>query len=540
MKCLPALVAALLAACSGGSTDIPAPTSIHIGTTLAADQSMTRGLNAMPRSLDPTLLTDTDGQAVTDDLFEGLTAIGPDDNIVPGVASSWDVSADGKTWVFHLRPTARWSNGDPVTAADFVYAWRREVDPKTAAEYAEALAPLVNATAIATGQAPVESLGATAIDDHTLRVVLVSPTPYLLAVLADSYFQPEPRATIERYGDSWSRPEHMVSNGPYVLSEVIVGDRITLTKNPMYWGAKDVRVTRVTCYPLDTNLQVSRFIAGDVQFSSYYPGVQFRWLKSQLGDQVVATPYLGVQMFGFNMVDPPFAHNRNLRLALSMAVDRNILVKLTQGLNQGAYSIVPPLPGYTPQLPDWASWSDDKRHAEARRLYAAAGYSTAHPLRVQLDYPTDDNSRDLMTALAAMWRINLGADVEPYNEEFRVLQQNLVLHKPVLFWDGWIGDFPDPFTFVQLAQKDNPQNYGQINDPRLEALLTAAANEPDNARRYGYFEQAERVLNQEAVFLPMSYYTSRHLIKPYIKGWHSNLQDRIPTRYLYVLEHEGR
>jgi oligopeptide transport system substrate-binding protein len=254
----------------------------------------------------------------------------------------------------------------------------------------------------------------------------------------------------------------------------------------------------------------------------------------------VTGPYLGVQMLAFNVVDPPFANNRNLRLALSMAVDRNILVKLTQGMNPAAYAIVPPLPGYTPQLPDWASWSDEKRHAEARRLYAAAGYSKAHPLQVQLDYPTDDNNRDLMTALAAMWRINLGADVEPYNEEFRVLQQNLLLHKPVLFWNSWIGDFPDPFTFVQLAQKDNPQNYGQFNDPRFEALLTAAANEPDNARRYGYFEQAERLLNQEAVFLPMIYYTSRHLIKPYIKGWHYNLQDRIPTRYLHVLEHEGR
>ncbi len=540
MKCLPALVAALLAACSGGSMDAPAPSAIHVGTALAADQSMARGLNAMPRTLDPTLLTDQDGQSVVDDLFEGLTAIGPNDDIVPGVARSWEVSADGKTWIFHLRPTARWSNGDPVTAADFVYAWRREVDPKTAAEYAAALAPLVNATAIATGRAPVESLGVTAIDEHTLRVALVSPTPYLLAVVADSYFQPVPRATIERYGDSWTRPEHMVSNGPYVLSEVVVGDRITLTKNPMYWDAKDVGVTRVNCYPLDTNLQVSRFIAGDVQFASYFPGVQYRWLKSQLGDQVVTGPYLGVQMLAFNMVDPPFANNRNLRLALSMALDRNILVKLSQGMNPAAYSIVPSLPGYIPQPPDWASWSDDKRHAEARRLYAAAGYSTAHPLHVQMDYPTDDNNRDLMTALAAMWRINLGADIEPYNEEFRVLQQNLLLHKPVLFWDAWIGDFPDPFTFVQLAQRDNPQNYGRFNDPRFEALLTAAANEPDNAKRYGYFEQSERLLNQEAVFLPMVYYTSRHLIKPYIKGWHYNLQDRIPTRYLYVLEHEGR
>jgi len=459
----------------------------------------------------------------------------------PADAVSVDVTPDKKTWTFHLRPEARWSNGDPVTAADFVYAWRREVDPKTGAGYAAALAPIVNAIAIAVGQAPVASLGVTAVDDHTLRVTLVSPTPYLLAVLADSYFQPEPRDIVERWGDSWTRPAHIVSNGPYVLSELIVGDRITLTKNPLYWDAKDVRVTRVTCYPLDTILQVSRFMAADVQFTSIFPSGEFRWLKSQLGDQVMTGPYLGVQMLAFNMVDPPFANNRNLRVALSMAVDRNIIAdKLTQGLNRTAYAIVPPLPGYRAQLPDWASWSDDKRHAEARRLYAAAGYSKAHPLRVQLDYPTDDNNRDLMTALAAMWRTNLGADIEPYNEEFRVLQQNLLLGKASLFWDAWIGDFPDPFTFVQLGQKDNPQNYGHFNDPQYEALLSAAANEQDNAKRYGDFEQAERILNKEAPFLPMVYYTDRHLIKPYIKGWHTNLQDRMPTRYLYVLEHEGR
>jgi oligopeptide transport system substrate-binding protein len=541
MKRLLALAAMLLAACSG-NTDRPAPNVIQVGTTLAADQSVTRALLGMPRSLDPTLLTDVDAQDVVDDLFEGLTTIGPNDNTVPGVASSWEVSADGKTWTFHLRPEARWSNGDPVTAADFVYAWRREVDPKTAAEYAQALAPIANAAAIATGKAPVDSLGAIASDAHTLRVSLVSPTPYLLSVLADSYFQPLPRATVERYGDSWSRPEHMVSNGPYVLNEVIVGDRITLTKNPMYWRAADVRVTRVTYYTLDGDVQVSRFMAGDVQFTSTFPASQFHWLKTQLGNQVMVSPYLGIQMFAFNMVDPPFAHARDLRLAMTMALDRRILAeKLSQGLNLPAYSMIPPLPGYAPQLPVWASWSDDKRHAEARRLYAAAGYSAAHPLQVQLDYASGGaGAADFMDAVAAMWRVNLGADVQPYQEEFRVLLQNLRLHKSSLFWNGWIGDFPDPFTFVQLGQKDFAQNFGRFNDPQYEALLNAAANEPDNAKRYVYFERAEDILNEQATFVPFLYYASQHLIKPYIKGWRANLQDRLPTRYLYVLGHQGR
>jgi oligopeptide transport system substrate-binding protein len=534
MKGLPALGAALLAACSGG-TVAPPPRSIQVGTALAADQTVARALDSMPRSLDPTLLTDVAAQDVVDDLFEGLTTIGPDDNVVPGVASSWEVSADGKTWVFHLRPEARWSTGDPVTAADFVFAWRRQVDPRTGAEYAQALAPIVNAVAIATGKAPVDTLGVTAIDDHTLRVALVSPTPYLLTVLADSYLQPLPRATVARYGDSWSRPEHMVSNGAYVLKELIVGDRI-----PQYWRAAQVKVTQVTYYPLeDVDTQVSRFMAGDVQFTSSFPASQLKWLKSQLGDQVVSGPYLGVVMFGFNTREPPFGNNRQLRLALNMAIDRRILTdRMYNHLYQPAYSIIPPLPGFTQQVPEWASWSDDRRHAEARRLYAAAGYSASHPLHVQLDFPSGGD-RDLMDALAAMWRINLGAEVEPYNEEFRVLLQNLVLHKSALFWNGWIGDFPDPFTFVQLGQKDFAQNFGSFNDPRYEAFVSAAGNEPDNLKRYGFFAQAEDVLNDEAPFLPVMYYATRHLIKPYIRGWHSDLQDRMPSRYLYVLEHQG-
>lgn len=282
-------------------------------------------------------------------------------------------------------------------------------------------------------------------------------------------------------------------------------------------------------------------MAGDIQYTSNFLAAEYKWLKKRLGDQVVIGPYLGIEMFGFNMVDGPFAHNRNLRLALNMAVDRKIIAeKLGLGLTEPAANIVPPLLGYTSPQPQWASWSDEKRHAEARRLYAAAGYSAKHPLRVQLDYPTDDSNRDLMTGLAAMWRINLGAEVDPYDEEFRVLLQNLRLHKSNFFWNAWIGDFPDPFTFLQLAQKDFAQNFGQFNDPRYEGLLTAAANEPDNAKRYQYFAQAENLINDEAVFMPFSYYGTKHLVKPYIKGWHQNLQDRIPTRYLYVLEHQGR
>ena len=536
------LAAVLLAGCNGdqGSDAVPAASSIRVGTALAADQTLRRALDAMPRSLDPSLLNDVDGQKVTDDLFEGLTTLDLDGSPVPGVASAWQVSADGRQWVFHLRPEARWSNGEPVTAADFLYAWRRLVDPKTGAEYAQALAPIVGAMDIATGHAPVSSLGVDAPDPLTVRIALKSPTPYLLSLLADSFMQPLHRATLERWGDDWTRPEHWVSNGPFVLTEVVIGNRLTLKKNPRYWNAASVRATRVIYFPLDTLTQVGRFMAGDIQFASIFPNSQFKWLKSRLGDQVVTGPYLGTAQLSLNMLGPPFGTNRDLRLALNLALDRTVLTnKVGAGLQQPAFSLVPPLPGYRQQVPDWASWSDERRHAEARRLYAAAGYSAAHPLRVQLDYPTGEDNRDLYDAITAMWHANLGAEVEPYNEEFRVLLQNLALHKSAFFQNSWIGDYPDPFTFLQLYQTGFDQNFGGYSDPAYDALLAAAAQEPDPARRLGFLERAERRLDEEGVTIPVTYYVSRHLVKPYVKGWRLNIVDRNLSRYMYLLEHEG-
>jgi oligopeptide transport system substrate-binding protein len=538
--------AVLLACCSGApggdspGPDAATPAAIRVGTRLAADQTLVRAIGAMPRSFDPSLLTEGAAQKVTVDLFEGLTALGLDGGIVPGVATSWEISADGRRWVFHLRADARWSNGDRVTADDFLYAWRRQVDPKTGSEYAQALAPIEGAMAIASAQAPVSSLGADAPDPLTVRLTLTAPTPYLLFLLADNFMQPLHRATVERWGEDWTRPEHWVSNGPFVLKELVIGNRITLERNPHYWDAANVRPTRVIYYPLDTLAQVHRYMAGDLQFVDVFPTSQFTWLKSQLGDQVVTGPYLAVTQLTVNMMGPPFGSSRELRLALNLALDRTIIAgKVREGLQEPAFSLVPPLPGYRQQVPEWASWSDERRHAEARRLYAAAGYSPAHPLTVQLDYPTDETNRDLYDAIAAMWYTNLGARVEPYNEELRVQLQNIRLHKSALFQFSWDGDYPDPLTFLQLFQTGFEQNFAGYSDPAYDALLAAAAAEPDAARRLEFLEQAERRLVAEGVSIPVFYGASRHLVKPYVRGWKLNIQDRIPSRYMYLLEHEG-
>ena len=515
---------------------------ITVGTALAARQVLNRALGDTPRSLDPELATDIPSQEVLDDLFEGLTTIDVAGNTAPGVASSWESSADGLTWTFHLRSSARWSNGAPVTAQDFVYSWRREVNPKTGAAYAQALAPIRNALDIASGKKPLHTLGVQALDTHTLRVNLSGPTPYLLALLSAQYMYPVYRNAIEQYGDNWILPQHLVSNGAFTLHENVIGNRITLDKNPYYWDAAHVRLQRVAYYILpDAANQVRRFLAGGVAWTDSFPSNEYGYLKSNLGDQVVTSPFFGTFMIGMNFQRPPFKGNRALRRSMVMAIDRKPLAHyLLQGLNQPAYTLMPPLPGYQPPLPAWAKLSDDQRHARARALYRAAGYSRAHPLRVELDVPVEGaDARELFEALAANWRSVLGADVQLHEIEFKVLLEELEQHNYQMFHDSWIGDYPDPNTFMELFLTGDGNNYGAYSNPQFDRLVEQARQATDIATRYRLFEQAERVLDDDAAYIPYMYYSTAHLVKPYLRGWQTNVMDRNLSRYMYVLAHQG-
>jgi oligopeptide transport system substrate-binding protein len=537
---LAALLAAVVNACA--AHEAPAP-SIEIGTQLAAEQTLARSLDDEPRSMDPLLTNDVQGQRIADDMFEGLTTIDIGGRAAPGVAASWETSTDGLTWTFHLRPEARWSNGAPVTAHDFVYAWRREVDPKTAAAYAQALEPIVHALEIANGQASVDSLGAEALDTHTLRVRLNGPTPYLLDLLAQQYLYPVYEPAIERYGDDWVRPQNMVCNGAFRLRERLIGDRIVLEKNPAYWDAAHVRLQRVTYYVLpDHGDQTQRFLADELDWTDSFAANQHTWLQSRLGDQVVSGPYFGSYFLGMNFQLPPFKDNLPLRKALVLALDREPMVRaMKQGLYAPAYTLMPPLPDYRQPIPDWTQLPDARRRALARELYAQAGYSDQHPLHVRLEIPSQGaDSRHFFEAVVATWRSVLGADVQLYESEFKVLAQERMLHKLPLFYDGWIGDYPDPYTFMQISYTGNGNNNDAYSNAAYDRLIDAAGHEADNTRRYRLFEQAETLLNEDAAYIPLYYYATRHLVKPYVRGWQSNVMDRNLSRYMYVLEHRER
>ncbi len=541
----PALAGATLLALSACGAQDPGtaarPQQIKLGRSLAAQQVLTRAVDAGGmRSLDPSISTDVPAAHVLDDLFEGLTRLDQRGEPVPGMAASWQTSADGRAWTFHLRE-AYWSNGDPVRAADFVYAWRRTVDPATASDYAQALAPVAHALDISEGRLPVSELGISAPDARTVRVLLNAPTPYLLSLLTKSYTYPQYQPAVRAHGEDWVRPEYIVSNGAFVLREHVIGGRVTLARNPRYWDAAHVRLQQVVYLPLDRAVQTSRFFAGELMFTDSFSAEQTAWLRARLGEQVVSAPYLGNFVLGLNAQRAPFAGNRNLRMALTLGVDRETLVRyVRQGLYQPAWTPVPPLPGYRAPVPGWAQLPAAARHVLAQRYYAAAGYSRQRPLRLELHYPTDSDNRRTYEAVAAMWRANLGAEVEIYNEEFRVQLNERHLKKLALFHYAWIGDYPDPYTFLQLFQTGFGYNDGGYSNPRYDALLAAAGAEADGARRLQLLAQAEAILNDDVACIPLYYYATRHLIKSYVRGWTSNIQDRNLSQYMYLLEHQGQ
>jgi oligopeptide transport system substrate-binding protein len=541
--CLAALFAIplYLTGCANQESSTISARTIQVSSELAPEQVLNRHLEGDPRSLDPSLVTDVVGQRVEDDLFEGLVTLDEAGHSVPGVALTWNTSPDGKTWTFHLRDNARWSNGQPVTADEFVYSWRREVDPATGSEYSQALAPIENAMDVAAGKMPLSSLGVESAGLHTLVVHLKAPTAYLLALLTNSVLVPLYEPAIKQWGDAWTQPGHMVSNGPFVLSDRVINGHITVVKNPYYWNANRVRLSKVNYLVVsDYDASTDQYLAGNIDFTERFNVTEKDLLQQTLGDQVVISPIFATAMFGYNLTKPPFADNPKLRLALNISLDRGILVNdVMHSVGVPAYNVMPPLDGYTPAIPEWATFSADARHALARKLYQEAGYSDSHPLEAVMTYMSSGpHVRREMEAMAAMWQMNLGARIQIYNEEWKVMLQARQLRQPTFFWDAWSGDYPDPFTFMQLFQTGFGMNDGDYSNPKFDALVNQASSINESAKRFELFHSAEEILNEDAPVLPVYYYVSTHLIKPYVKGWQSNIMDRHLSQYMFVLAHQ--
>ncbi len=508
---------------------------------LAAEQVLRRGNGSEVQTLDPHKAEGVPASNILRDLYEGLTIESPDGTVIPGTAESWEISDDGRVYTFHIRKSAKWSNGDPVTAHDFVLGLRRSVDPATGSQYSQILAPILNAEDIITGKKPVDNLGVEAVDDHTLKMTLKAATPYLLGLLNHSTTYPVNQKNIEKNGDQFSRPGKLVGNGAYVLKEWVVQSHVVLQRNPQYWDNANTIIEKVIYLPIEeSSAELKRYRAGELDITGSIPINQFDWIKKNLPGELHIAPTLGTYYYGFNLTRPPFKDNLKLRQALSMAVDREILTgKVTKAGEIPAYGWVPPgVNNYSSQQLGYAKLSKAERLKKAKELYKEAGYSKGNPLTVEIRYNTSEGHKKVAIAISAMWKMNLGVKTRLINEEWKVFLENRKQKKLTqAFRGGWIGDYNDAFTFAELMQSDHGINDSGYDNPEYDKLLAQAATESDLDKRRGILEEAERLLLKDHAIMPLYFYVTKHLIKPYVKGYKANILDHTYSKNLWIVNH---
>lgn len=510
---------------------------------LAREQTLRRGNGEEPETLDPHRAQGVPASHILRDLFEGLTTESPEGNVIPGAALRWNISRDARTYTFYLRRDMVWSNGEPVTAQDFVYSLRRAASPETAANAANMLMPIQNAREVIAGELPAEELAISLLDQFTMQITLTGPTPYFLGLLAHPVAYPVNQGNVEAFGDEFSKPGNLVSNGAYVLKDWAPRVSIELEKNPRYRETDRTIIERVLYLPIeDQSTEVKQFRSGELDWTNEVPNNQFRWLQKHYAEELVISPWMGSYFFGFNLTQEPFIDNPSLRMALILAIDRDILTeKVTQFGEQPSYALVPPgIDGYVPFSPEYADWTQDERDHEASRLYEQAGFSEDRPLRVEIRYNTSDNHKKIALAIASMWKQALGVNASLVNEEFRVFLQNRE-QKVItqVFRAGWISDYNDPYSFLELFRTGFGRNdYGYSNST-FDALLDEAGKERIRARRERLMFEAERVLMSDHVIIPIYTYVTKRLVNPHLRGWQNNVMDHHPTRHMFLLKSKG-
>lgn len=511
---------------------------------LAAEQVVHRGNGEEPETLDPHQAVGLPSSHILRDLFEGLTTGSSDGRVIPGAALRWNISRDARTYTFYLRRDLTWSNGEALNATDFVYSLRRAADPETASSGANALMPILNAREVLAGDLPVEKLGVSLLDDEfTMQITLTGPTPYFLGLLASPVAYPVNRNNVESLGNEFSRPGNLVSNGAYLLKSWKPRVSIELEKNPLFREAQNTLIERVFYLPTgDQSTEVKQFRLGELDWTNEVPNNQFRWLQKNYPDELVVSPWMGSYFFGFNLLQEPFVDNPSLRMALILSIDRQIITdKVTQFGELPSFSLVPPgIDGYVPFSPEYADWTQEERNHEARRLLEQAGYSEENPLRIEIRYNTSDNNKKIALALASMWKQVLGINSTLVNEEFRVFLQNRE-QKVItqVFRAGWISDYNDPYSFLELFRTGHRRNdYGYSNSS-FDALLDEVGTERVRARRERLMFEAERVLMTDNVIIPVYSYVTKRLVNPHLRGWENNVMDHHQTRYMFRLRSRG-
>ncbi|NWH08634.1 MAG: peptide ABC transporter substrate-binding protein [Alphaproteobacteria bacterium] len=525
-------IAAMLAVLAAASFFGGAVTFSHAQSPMI----LHRGNGAEPESLDPLRAEGQWENHIIGDMMLALYTEDAEANPIPGAASSYEVSPDGLTWTFRLRDHS-WSDGVPVTADDFVFAYRRILDPANAGKYASILFDIKNARLVNEGKLPVDALGVSAIDAKTLSISLEHPAPYLLQMVMHQTWFPVPKHKVEELGDDWVKAGNYVSNGPYVLAEWRPNDRVKLVKSPTFYDAANVKIDEIYFYPTeDTTAAVKRFRAGELDTQDQVSSQDVDWIKANLPGQLKLEPYLALSYIAINMTYAPLSDIR-VREAINLAFDREtIATKLLNFEEAPAYAVVPA------KVADWPggnalSFKDlpyPDRVARAKQLMEEAGYGPGNRLALRYEHgPQPDNKR-IAAAFQAMMR-EIYVDLELRQSETKTLYVYLQEGDFQLGQAAWVGDFNDAYNFLFLFESDNHGlNYGRWKNPDYDALIDKAQNTVDGKERQAIMAQAEKIILDQFAFIPNRFLNTRNLVSPRVKGWITNIRDINRTRWLSV------
>ncbi|OYQ78172.1 oligopeptide ABC transporter substrate-binding protein OppA [Ignatzschineria sp. F8392] len=533
------LVSALIAtmAVSGAvAAEVPEGTKLH------KEQKLIRNNGAEPQSLDPHKIEGVPEANLARDQFEGLVNIDLNGEIRPGVAESWE-SDDYRVWRFNLRKDAKWSNGDPVTAEDFVYSWKRLVDPNTASPYASYLqyAHVENVDDIVNGKADPDTLGVRALDDHTFEITLSEPIPYIDKLVGHTSTVPVHRATVEEYGNQWTSPKNFVSNGAYKLKDWVVNERIVLERNDQYWDNDKTVIDEVTFLAIPSEVtDVNRYRSGEVDMTNNaIPVDLFSRLQRDIPDEVKISPSLCTYYYEINNEQAPFDDAR-VRAAVKLALDRDIIANKVMGQGQTpAFGFTPPSTVDMEAIePEWFQLTQKERNEKAKQLLADAGYGPGNPLSFTLLYNTSEAHRKVAIAAASILKQNAGIEVKLENQEWKTFLDSRHQGNYEVARAGWCADYNEPSSFLNIMLSTSSNNTSHYKSDEFDAAMRksiTAATEDDRVKAY---QEAERVLDEDSALVPIYYYVSPRLVKPYVGGYSvNNPLGYAYTKDMYIIEH---
>ncbi|CAN7620405.1 peptide ABC transporter substrate-binding protein [Devosia sp. LjRoot16] len=503
------------------------------------------GNGGEPGSLDPHKVSGDWENRIVSEYLEGLVTEDAQAKAVAGQAESWTISDDGLVYTFKIRGDAVWSDAVPVTAQNWVDAFQRLFDPKTASEYAYLQYPIKNSSKIAAGEiTDFSQLGVKAVDDKTLEITLEAATPFFLDALTHYTAFPIRKDIIEKFGDQWTQPENIVGNGPYKIVEWVPGSYLRGVKSDSYYGKDTLKIDEIRWDNTeDLTAALNRYRAGELDILTDFPADQYKFLQDNYPGQAHVAPFLGIYYYVLNQEKPPL-DNINIRKALSISVLRDVIGPDVLGTGElPAYGWVPPGTGNyegTPYAPDWAEMPYDQRVEEAKKLMAEAGYSPEKPLKLQLRYNTNENHQRIAVAISDMWK-QIGVEVELFNAETAVHYDALRAGDYNVGRAGWLLDYDDPSNTLDLLKTGTKgsdgtinwgNNYGRYSDAKFDELMTAASSELDLVKRAGQMHEAEKIAMDAFAAIPIYWYVSKNVVSPKVTGFEDNAKDIHRVRWM--------